>query len=146
MRLSRIHGRISCWRKVLYDVFETSWSPFWQPHKPSRSIFLCVNPLGAVCVLRRRQPRVLTESADQLLERFGLRFRLARLVTGAFEIGSNGPLVEIQEGNEGETISSRGGFTSLYESGSMKSFLETEVNRERGRGGRGSHQNPKLAP
>src|SRR5271155_4638627 len=57
--------------------------------------------------------------------------------------GSNGPLVEIQEGNEGEAILSRGGFASLYKSGSMRSFLDTEVNRERGRG-RGGHQNPKL--
>jgi hypothetical protein len=34
-----------------------------------------------VGVFRRRQMRALTESADRLLERFGLRFRLARLVT-----------------------------------------------------------------
>ena len=57
--------------------------PFWQPHKASRSIFLCIHRLGAICVLKRRQLRALTESADQLLERFGLRFRLARLVTEA---------------------------------------------------------------
>jgi hypothetical protein len=63
-------------------------------------------------------------------------------------IGSNGPLVEIKEGNKGEAISSRGGFASLYKSGSMRSFLDTEVNRERGTvgGRRGGHQNPKLAP
>jgi hypothetical protein len=34
-------------------------------------------------------------------------------------------------------ISSRGGFASLYKSGSMRSFLDTEVNRERGREGEG---------
>jgi hypothetical protein len=39
---------------------------------------LCVHPPGAVC----RQLRVLTESADQLIERFILRFCLARLTTG----------------------------------------------------------------
>jgi hypothetical protein len=44
---------------------------------------LCVHPLGAVGVLRRRQPRALTESADQLVEQFILRFCLARLMTGA---------------------------------------------------------------
>jgi len=32
--------------------------------------------------------------------------------------------VEIRKGNEGEAISSQGGFTSLYKSGSMKSFLD----------------------
>src|SRR4051812_40674064 len=38
---------------------------------------LCVHPLGAVCILRRRQLRALAESADQLLERLILRFCLA---------------------------------------------------------------------
>jgi hypothetical protein len=33
-----------------------------------------------------------------------------------------------------------------YKSGSLKSFPDTEVNRERGMEGRGGHQNPKLAP
>ena len=68
-------------------------------------------------------------------------------------IRSNGPLVEIQGDNEGEAISSQGGFASSYKSGSMRSLLDTEVNRERGRegreggrGGRGDHQNLKLAP
>jgi hypothetical protein len=42
---------------------------------------LCVHPPGAVCVLRRHQLRVLTESADQLIEPFILRFCLARLTT-----------------------------------------------------------------
>jgi hypothetical protein len=53
--------------------------------------------------------------------------------------------MEIQEGNKGEAISSRGGVASLYKSGSMRSFLDTEVNRERGREGEGGHQNAKLA-
>jgi hypothetical protein len=43
-------------------------------------------------------------------------------------------------------FSSRGGFTSLYKSGSMRSFLDTGANRERGRGGKEGHQNLKLAP
>ena len=60
-------------------------------------------------------------------------------------IRSNGPLVEIQGDNEGEAISSQGGFASSYKSGSMRSLLDTEVNRER-EGGRGDHQNLKLAP
>jgi hypothetical protein len=71
----------------------------------------CHHLLGTVFIIKRRQLRVLTDSADQLLEQFGLRFRLARLMTGAqdchgwaFKIGSNGPLVEIQEGDEGEVI------------------------------------------
>jgi len=51
-------------------------------------------------------------------------------------IRSNGPLVEIQGDNEGEAISSQGGFASSYKSGSMRSLLDTEVNRERGREGR----------
>jgi hypothetical protein len=38
---------------------------------------------GAVCVPRCRQLRALAESADQFLERFGLRFCPVRLVTGA---------------------------------------------------------------
>ena len=46
--------------------------------------------------------------------------------------------MEIQEGNEGEAILPRGGFASLYKSGSMRSFLDTEVNRETGREGEGS--------
>jgi hypothetical protein len=103
--------------------------------------------LGTVFIVRRRQLRGLTESADQLLERFVLRFRLARLMTGAqdchgwaFKIGSNGPLVEVQEGDEGEAILSSRMVASLYKSGSMRSFLDTETNRERG-----GHQNPKLA-
>jgi hypothetical protein len=50
-----------------------------------------------------------------------------------FEIGSNGPLAEIQEGSEGEAISSRGGFASLHKSGSMRSFLDAGSNRERER-------------
>ena len=50
-------------------------------------------------------------------------------------IRSNGPLVEIQGDNEGEAISSQGGFASSYKSGSMRSLLDTEVNRER-EGGR----------
>ena len=110
----------------------------------------CNHLLGTVFIVRRRQLRGLTESADQLLERFVLRFRLARLMTGAqdchgwaFKIGSNGPLVEVQEGDEGEAILSSRMVASLCKSGSMRSFLDTEVNRERGRGG---HQNPKLAP
>jgi hypothetical protein len=60
----------------------------------------CDHLLSTVFIVKRRQLRVLTDSADQLLERFGLRFRLARLMTGAqdchswaFEIRSNGPLV-----------------------------------------------------
>ena len=44
---------------------------------------LCSRLLGAVCVLRRHQLRALTESVDQLVERFILRFCLARLMTGA---------------------------------------------------------------
>jgi hypothetical protein len=55
----------------------------------------------------------------------------------AFKIGSNGPLVETQEGDKGEAILSRGGFASLYKSGSMRSFLDTEINRERGKEGEG---------
>jgi hypothetical protein len=71
----------------------------------------CDHLLGTVFIVRRRQLRGLTESPDQLLERFVLWFCLARLMTGAqdchgwaFKIGSNGPLVEIQEGDEGEVI------------------------------------------
>jgi hypothetical protein len=48
----------------------------------------------------------------------------------AFKIGSNGPLVEVQEGDEGEAILSSRMVASLYKSGSMRSFLDTEVNRE----------------
>ena len=110
----------------------------------------CNHLLGTVFIVRRRQLRGLTESADQLLEPFVLRFRLARLMTGAqdchgwaFKIGSNDPLVEVQEGDEGEAILSSRMVASLYKSGSMRSFLDTEVNRERERGG---HQNPELAP
>ena len=108
----------------------------------------CNHLLGTAFIVRRRQLRGLTESADQLLERFVLRFRLAslrlarfrltRLMTGAqdchgwaFKIGSNGPLVEVQEGDEGEAILSSRMVASLYKSGSMRSFLDTEVNRER---------------
>jgi hypothetical protein len=101
----------------------------------------CNHLLGTVFIVRRRQLRGLTESADQLLERFVLRFRLARLMTGAqdchgwaFKIGSNGPLVEVQEGDEGEAILSSRMVASLYKSGSMRSFLDTETNRERGEG------------
>ena len=107
----------------------------------------CNHLLGTVFIVRRRQLRGLTESADQLLERFVLRFRLAsfrlarfrltRLMTGAqdchgwaFKIGSNGPLVEVQEGDVGEAILSSRMVASLYKSGSMRSFLDTEVNRE----------------
>ena len=68
----------------------------------------CNHLLGTVFIVRRRQLRGLTESADQLLERFVLRFRLARLMTGAqdchgwaFKIRSNDP---VQEGDEGEAI------------------------------------------
>src|SRR2546423_3130238 len=39
-----------------------------------------------------------------------------------------------RKGNEGEAILSRGGFAALYRSGSMRSFLDTEVDRERGEG------------
>jgi hypothetical protein len=43
---------------------------------------------------------------------------------------------EIQEGNKGEAISSRGGFASLYKSGSMRSFPDTQGKyREREREG-----------
>jgi hypothetical protein len=98
----------------------------------------CNHLLSTVFIVRRRQLRGLTESADQLLERFVLRFRLARLMTGAqdchgwaFNIGSNGPLVEVQEGDEGEAILSSRMVASLYGSGSMRSFPDTETNRER---------------
>jgi hypothetical protein len=101
----------------------------------------CNHLLSTVFIVRRRQLRGLTESADQLLERFVLRFRLARLMTGAqdchswaFNIGSNGPLVEVQEGDEGEAILSSRMVASLYGSGSMRSFPDTETNRERERG------------
>ena len=40
-------------------------------------------------------------------------------------------MVEIREGNEGKAISSRGVFASSYKSGSMRSFLDAGVNRER---------------
>jgi hypothetical protein len=50
--------------------------------------------------------------------------------------------VEIQEGDKREAILSSRMVASLCESGSMRSFLDTETNRERGR--RGGHQNPKL--
>jgi hypothetical protein len=53
----------------------------------------------------------LAESADQLLERFGLRFSLARLVTGAqdcyggaVEVGLDITLKGIGEGDEEEAI------------------------------------------
>ena len=89
----------------------------------------------------RPQLRGLAESADQLFEQVVLRFRLACLMTRAqdchgwaFKIGLNGPLVEIQEGDEGEAICPRG-WLRLYKSGSMRSFLDTETNRKRGRGG-----------
>jgi hypothetical protein len=98
----------------------------------------CNHLLGTVFIVRRRQLRGLTESADQLLERFVLRFRLARLMTGAqdchgwaFKIRSNDP---VQEGDEGEAILSSRMVASLYESGSMRSFPDTETNRERGEG------------
>jgi hypothetical protein len=39
--------------------------------------------LGTVCVLRRRHLRALAESADQLLERFGVWSCLIRLAAGA---------------------------------------------------------------
>jgi hypothetical protein len=74
-----------------------------------------VHLLGAICVLERRQLRALAESAEKLLERFALRWCcLARLVTGVqdchsgtVEIGSDVPLKEIGEDDEGEAISSR---------------------------------------
>jgi hypothetical protein len=57
----------------------------------------------------------LAESADQFLERFGLWFYLISFVklerriavVGGFEVGSNVPLEEIGEGDEGEAILSR---------------------------------------
>lgn len=55
----------------------------------------------------------------------------ARLITchgWAFKIRSNGPRVEVQEGDEGEAILSLRMVTSLCKSGSMG----TETNRERG--------------
>jgi hypothetical protein len=52
----------------------------------------------------------------------------------AFKIGLNGPLVEVQEGDEGEAILSSRMVAYLYNSGSMRSFLDTETNRERGEG------------
>jgi hypothetical protein len=92
---------------------------------------------STVFIVRRRQLRGLTESADQLLERFVLRFRLARLMTGAqdchgwaFKVGSNGPL-EVQEGDEGEAILSSAMVAPSHKSGSMRSFLDIETNRER---------------
>ena len=57
------------------------------------------------------QLRLLAESADQLLERFGLGLCLIRLMAGAqdcysggFEFGSDIPLQEIGESSEGEAI------------------------------------------
>ena len=57
--------------------------------------------------MRRRYLGVLADTADQFLERFSLRFCLARLMTGAqechgwaVEIESDVPLNEIGEGNE----------------------------------------------
>jgi hypothetical protein len=56
----------------------------------------------------------LAESADQLVERFGLRFGLARLVTGAqdchggaVEVGPDIALEGSGEGDKGEAILSR---------------------------------------
>jgi hypothetical protein len=75
---------------------------------------LCDPPLGAVFVLGRRELGALAESADQFLERFGLRFSLARLVTGAQDC--HGGAVEVKpdialkgsgEGDEEEAILSR---------------------------------------
>jgi hypothetical protein len=63
--------------------------------------------LGTVCVLGRRHLRALAESADQLLERFGVWSCLIRLATGAqdchgwgFEIGSDVLLQEVGGGDE----------------------------------------------
>jgi hypothetical protein len=80
------------------------------PTSPCKTVHL----LSTICVLRRRQLRALVESAKKLLERFGFRCCLARLMTGAqdchggtIEIGSDVPLKKIGEGDKGEAILSR---------------------------------------
>ena len=55
-------------------------------------------------------------------------------MAGRSKIGSNGPLVEIKEGNEEEVISSRRELR--LSSGSMRSFLDMG----------GGQENPKRAP
>jgi hypothetical protein len=107
----------------------------------------CDHLLGTVFIVRHCQLSGLTHSADQLLEWLVLRFRPARfrlalLMTRAqdrhswvFKIGSNGPLVEAQEGDEGGAILSSTMVASLYESWTLSPT-------ERGREGR--HQNSKA--
>ena len=63
--------------------------------------------LRTVCVPRRCSLSALADSTDESLERFTLRFRLARLMAGAHdchgwavEIGWDVHLKEIGEGNE----------------------------------------------
>jgi hypothetical protein len=100
---------------------------------------LCDSKLGTVFIPRRRQLRALTDSAEQHTEGSGLWFGVAHLVTGAqdchgwaFEIGSKGPVVEIEEGDEEEPISSRKGLlAALYTSGSMRSLLDVGGGRAR---------------
>jgi hypothetical protein len=84
---------------------------------------------------------VLAELADQLLEQFGLKLCLARLVTGtrdchggAVEIGSDIPLQEIGKGDEREAILSRRRVAALIWVGSMRSLLDTENQEVEGRG------------
>jgi hypothetical protein len=89
--------------------------------------------------------RALAESADQFLERFGLWFYLTRCVTraqdchgGGFEIGSNVPLKEIGEGDEGEAILSRRRVVALIYMWSMEVVAGRWKSTERGGGGRGA--------
>jgi hypothetical protein len=48
----------------------------------------------------------------------------------AFEIGWNTPLPGIEEGGKGEAILSRKRVAALYKSGSMRSFLDSEIDRQ----------------
>jgi hypothetical protein len=107
------------------------------------SSYKTVHLLGTICVLRRRQLRALAESAEKLLERFGFRCCLARLVTGTqdchggtIEIGSNVQLKKIGQGDKGEAILSRRRVAALIQVWSTRSLLDTEIKRCReGRGG-----------
>jgi hypothetical protein len=94
----------------------------------------------------------LAQSANQFLERFGLRFSLARLVTGAqdshgegFEIGLDTPLQEIWESNEEEAILSRRRVVAFISVWSMRSLLSTEVRRVREEGRDGGRDGGEKA-
>jgi hypothetical protein len=103
---------------------------------PARS-YKIVQQLSAVSVLGCRQLRVLANSANRLLccgfPLTALSLERGIAVAGAFEMGLNALLEEIEEGDEGEAILSRRGIATLTQLWSMSSSVETEIERGEGR-------------